>query len=163
MLSIKLYSNSIFRKRFVNILGYFVSLVKTMWSLAHVLATSVCLVGAAETLKLLFCVDRLVLYQKNYFTLYFTCSVRFTTNFQSQSPGVLNKEVCKFAKIETPTQVFFCDFCNFFKSNFFIINFRWLLQNFNLKELISSKLFKGINPGISFFVMRLAVGLVEEL
>ena len=134
-----------------------------MWSLAHVLATSVCLVGAAETLKLLFCVDRLVLYQKNYFTLYFTCSVRFITNFQSQSPGVLNKEVCKFAKIETPTQVFFCDFCNFFKSNFFIINFRWLLQNFNLKELISSKLFKGINPGISFFVMRLAVGLVEEL
>lgn len=69
----------------------------------------------------------------------------------SESPGVLNKEVSKFAKIKTPRQVFFCDFCNFFRSNFFIKNFRWLLQNFNLKELVSSKLFKGINPDISFF------------
>ena len=80
------------------------------------------------------------------FDLFCTVNHKF-----SESPGVLNTEVSKFAKIKTPTQVFFCDFCYFFRSNFFIKNFRWLLQNFNLKELVSSKLFKGINPNISFF------------
>ena len=133
------------------------------------LFTLVCSGGAETFWHTKLCWHSLV-YQKNYFTFYFTYSVTFTTNFAvTRKSSIKNAflkmrfEVCIFTKPETPTQVFSCEFCKFFNTNFFIEHLWWLLQSLISREVVSSKLFKGIDPGILSLWCDCWLDSVEEI